>query len=597
MGINFLLNNLDKASSPYLRQHASNPVHWQEWNSEVLEYARKSGKPVFLSIGYSSCHWCHVMAAEAFSDEHSSFYLNTHFVSIKVDREERPDIDRVMMDFLVSISGSGGWPLNVFLSSEAVPFFACTYAPLVESYGIRSFNEICELVYAFYIENRNELEHFSVEPAEPANLDDNETLSSIEKFYDRDFGGFGFDQKFPNYCTLLFMIYSAKTYGTAFIKIIEHSLSAILTGGLHDHLQGGFFRYTVDREWQIPHFEKMLYDQAMLLWVFSLGFRLFRKEEYRAAASRIVKCLDETFYRNGAYISAHDADTGHGEGSSYIWELEELKELLAPEEFLLFNERYTLPEHGNFEGKIHLLKKTDSASGEIEEKLLSYRKKRVQPNVDEKIITSWNALAGIAFVEAFRAFGDKTYLQKGMDLFAYLESAHMKNGRIVHSSINGIVQNHGFLEDAASMLLLATYLYEENPEYISSLDELHAIAEKFIIDGRIYESVSEDFLKLPAERSDRPLPSSIAIMDLAKARLDFLRHRDQYRHEKFFDPFLSGFSNIPVLLQRGEFHIYTSPEPLGWERVPVGGIQRRGEKSLLCHRLTCRDISGEDGEA
>ena len=315
-------NNLDLANSPYLRQHAENPVWWQEWSAEILEYARKTDRIVFVSVGYSTCHWCHVMAREAFSDETCATILNRHFVPVKVDREQRPDIDHYLMSFLVATTGSGGWPLNAFLTPEGHPFFAMTYASTEPRFHLPAFDDILGRVREFFGENRDRIapfelnaEHSGVDgairkvlahddggeaeagdgPASVAMISDEdesqaiERVDELERAFDRVHAGFGQSQKFPPHSALLYLQHAcAAGLSEQAGEMARETLDAMMTRGLHDHLQGGFFRYTVDREWTIPHFEKMLYDQAMLLWNYAVASRLFGSSGYRETAAGIV---------------------------------------------------------------------------------------------------------------------------------------------------------------------------------------------------------------------------------------------------------------------------------------------------------------------
>ncbi|MBI5010744.1 MAG: thioredoxin domain-containing protein, partial [Bacteroidia bacterium] len=397
-------NNLDNSSSPYLVQHWDNPVWWQEWSSDVISYARQSEKPLFVSVGYSTCHWCHVMASEAFSDERTARYLNDNFVSVKVDREQRPDIDQFLMEFIQKQSGRGGWPLNVFLTPSLNPIFALTYAPAIQRGSMNTFLSIVQQVYSFYQKHKNDISSFEPESDHPEISDDDQILSSLSGFYDSVNGGFGKGHKFPSHSTLLFLLYRFSVDKDQRIKdICYRSLEAMRLRGLNDHLQGGIFRYCVDPEWTIPHFEKMLYDQAMALWVYSLAYRVFGRVEYRSMAENIVRCLEESFSEDGFYISAHDADTDHQEGATYLWSYTELKECLTDDEFSELTKVYDISEEGNFEGRNHLVRKNDIRLNKLENRLLSVRNTRNQPSRDNKILIGINALTAISLLQAGRA--------------------------------------------------------------------------------------------------------------------------------------------------------------------------------------------------
>ena len=406
----FSCNRLKDASSPYLLQHRDQPVHWQEWNAEVLATARRANRLILVSIGYSTCHWCHVMAAGAFSDPETAAYLNHHFVCIKVDREQRPDLDEYFMDFVTRTTGRGGWPLNVILSPEGHPFFGATYFPPSAEKGMPSFIQVLERVDAWYAENGTKVKAFTmVSPPRPSTRIDADALAlRILGSFDEEWGGFGQGMKFPPHNTLLLLLhFHAHTKSDAAAEMVLRTLDAMARGGLHDHLQGGFYRYAVDREWEIPHFEKMLYDQAMHLWVYGLAAAQFHRPEDRRVVDKLVCSLEETFSDgDGLFFSAHDADTDHVEGATYVWGETDLRRVLNQKEYQCFTAAYTVSEEGNFEGKNHLLLRPgitrDASLDAVEEKLLAERRLRTQPFTDRKVVTSWNALVGVALAMAGR---------------------------------------------------------------------------------------------------------------------------------------------------------------------------------------------------
>ncbi len=462
MATDFKRNNLDKSLSPYLRQHLDNPIWWQVWAPESLAEAKRTGKKILVSIGYSTCHWCHVMASEAFSNKEIADYLNENYISIKVDREQRPDIDQYFMAFLIRTSGSGGWPLNAFLSPDAQPIAAFTYIPVERRYGMQGMIEILKAV-----KERGQGIEFSPEEWQPnfRNHSFDEIISNIIARTDTQNGGFGNGQKFPQCSTLLFLLSHYERYRQKGARdIIIRTLKAMMTRGLQDHLQGGFFRYCVDAKWTIPHFEKMLYDQAMHLWTYSWAYSVFKINDYLDVINGILKCLDETFLEDGLYISAHDADTHHHEGETYLWSLGELERVLTDTELKELRKRYFISRQGNYEDKIHLVERNYFKRSRLEEKLLTLRRKKPQPFADRKIITSWNALVGVGLIMAYRATGKDTLLDKATSLFSRLTNKHYANGKLAHSSLNGILQEQEFLEDAASLLLLATYIEEERAD-------------------------------------------------------------------------------------------------------------------------------------
>ncbi|MEK6867923.1 MAG: DUF255 domain-containing protein, partial [Nanoarchaeota archaeon] len=448
--INFNQNNLNKSSSPYLQQHRNNPIHWQEWSLEVLEYAKKQNKLLFVSVGYATCHWCHVMAAEAFENKEIAQFLNEHFIAIKVDREQRPDIDQYMMAFLIEQQGHGGWPLNVILTPDQKPMLAMTYVPITAKYGMPGFLDILKHTIHIEAQQKDALQPFIIEQQIPTSVEEKELITSYKSHFNSHYGGFGHGPQFPPHNTLLFLLYYSQTLSDhknqedqaikkEIFAMLEKTLDVMATRGLHDHLQGGFYRYCVDSDWTIPHFEKMLYDQALLLWVYSAAYKVFAKEAYKMVAEKIMQCLEET-YRNHEnendndelYYSGHDADTAHEEGATYIWSKKELQEILFPVEFSQFSDLYLILENGNFEEKNHFIKKKLEFFPEIEQKLLQHRKKRVQPFVDKKKITSWNAFTGIGLLMYWRATGKKEIKEKAKQLYTSLLKKHFIAGKLSH---------------------------------------------------------------------------------------------------------------------------------------------------------------------
>jgi len=588
---NFNRNNLGRASSPYLKQHKDNPIHWQEWSEEILKYARENDRILFVSVGYATCHWCHVMAGEAFSDKEIASYLNKYFVSIKVDREQRPDIDRYMMKFLVSQTGRGGWPLNVFLTPDLKPVMGMTYVSVEPKYGMRGFLEILKKIKNFYDKNKDKIGSFKLSPESPSEVNEDKIINLLTHNFDFDYHGFGFQQKFPPHSTLLFMLHYYEETGDDSLKnMAVRTLDTIKKSGLHDHLQGGFFRYCVDRKWMIPHFEKMLYDQAMLLWIYSAAFRLFNNIEYKKTAEKIVKCLSETFEDSGLYISAHDADTDHKEGWTYIWDYKELKEVLEPDEFKILKNYYEISEKGNFEGKNHLIKKRNNITEKlekVEKKLLKIRKKKKQPFKDKKIITSWNCLIGIGFIFCYRYFEDEVYLQKAESILKKLKQKHIVKDKLIHNSLGDRKNKNEFLEDYASMLLLLTYLYEETGSYKKEVDIFVKKINKFKKDRRWMESQNRDFKEINADYFDHPIPSSISLVELALSRVKVLTGEDYLRDKEFKTPMNYDFLNISILIKNGLFHVISSPEKLEWKTAPLNSIQKQGDSFNDCYKGMC----------
>jgi hypothetical protein len=584
--INLKQNNLDKSISPYLQQHKDNPIWWQEWSAEIIKNAVHENKAIFVSIGYATCHWCHVMAAEAFSDKETADYLNQNFICIKVDRELRPDIDQFLMNYIIAQSGSGGWPLNVFLTPDIHPFFALTYAPKSDD-SMGSFLTIIQKVNDYYKKNSGNIKTFIPDEESPPVAEEYYLIISLIRFADPLYGGFGQTQKFPPHTSLLFLLYSLSIDDKIEVrKVCSNTLDAMCLRGLNDHLQGGIFRYCVDREWTIPHFEKMLYDQAMALWCYSLAFKTLGKSEYKTMAENILRCLDESFEDNGLYISGHDADTEHSEGATYLWDYDKLKNALSPEEFHQLSEVYNIDKAGNFEGKIHLIKKIEISIVSIESKLLSIRKLKAQPDKDEKILCGINALTAIAMIQAAR-FLEKPELEfKAANLIKRLMELFWNGKTLGHSYYKGETQNQSFLFDTAAVLTAITFLYENDKTWENQMASMITYTETFRQDETWLESRSVDFQPVNASWFDHPIPSSVSLAEMGLTRAALL-NGNEIQKKPYREPFRADFYNISTMLSNGLFHIITSKNQIPWGFLKPNSIQVRGETESDCFNGTC----------
>ena len=583
-------NNLDKSSSPYLLQHTANPIFWQEWSDDLMKYAAEKRKLLFVSVGYSTCHWCHVMAAEAFSDDKTARYLNEHFICIKIDREQRPDIDQFLMDFINRQNGRGGWPLNVFMTPDLSPVFALTYAPEVSRNSMRSFLSVAEKILEYFEANRDKIPPFESIENKPDQANEQSLTETLSKYYDADNGGFGNGQKFPPHSSLLFLLYQFGIEDSPLIKTIcIKTLDAIMMRGLNDHLQGGIFRYCIDNEWTIPHFEKMLYDQAMALWYYSLAYKVLGNEVYKLMAEKILKCLDECFKNDGLYIAGHDADTDHEEGLTYLWSYGQLEKELLPEEFSKLTAAYYLNTSGNFEGLNHLLRKNNTPLNDIEDRLLHIRMKRKQPSKDTKIISGLNALVAIAMIQAGRNLEKSELEEKAGELVHSILDRFYVEKTLGHSYFNGVMQKQSFLFDSAALLTAISMLCENDNSWSNLMTEMTLCVEKFKEDGKWIESYPEDFPKVYASWLDHPIPSSVSMAEMGLTRVALLRGKEtdvkQYR-----EPFQSDFYNITAMMTNGLFHIYTSEKFIPWNLLPANSLQVRGKHQQDCFGGTCRPL-------
>ncbi len=590
-GSAFSRNNLEKSSSPYLLQHISNPVWWQEWSDDLVKHAVKINKPLFVSVGYATCHWCHVMAHEAFSDPATASYLNENYICIKVDREQRPDIDQFLMDFINSQNGRGGWPLNVFMTPSLKPVFAMTYAPASSDGTHYSFLSIAEKVRDFISKNSDNIPSFKpVENQSPV-ADNDSIVHILSQYYDRENGGFGSGQKFPPHSTLVYLLYRLSIEDDPYLKeVCIKTLDAMRLRGLNDHLQGGIFRYCVDREWTIPHFEKMLYDQAMALWTYSLACKVTGTEEYKAMANRILECLEESFLQNEFYVSGHDADTEHEEGATYVWTYKELSEVLSEEDFARFQESYSVTRDGNFEGSNHLLKRNDIRLEAIEEKLLELRRKRSQPSVDGKVLCGINGLLAIAFIQAGRFLDQPMLEEKASALVDSIITTFWDGKTLGHSYYNGFLQTQGFLFDAAALLTAVSMLHECEAKWEKMVIELSVYVESFRENDSWIESRADDFPVVYASWFDHPVPSSVSLAEMGLIRAAILTGKE-YSSKQYREPFQSDFYNLSAMISNGLFHIYTSADHLGWNHLPANSIQVRGVHEQDCYLGVCQPLT------
>ncbi|RME60550.1 MAG: thioredoxin domain-containing protein, partial [Candidatus Dadabacteria bacterium] len=442
-------NKLKYEKSPYLLQHKDNPVCWYPWGKEAFEKAKKEDKPIFLSIGYSSCYWCHVMEKDSFEDKEVAEFLNKHFISIKVDREERPDVDSVYMDAVTALTGRGGWPLSVFLTPDLKPFWGGTF------FYKKDFLHILHSIAEAWQKKREELVNNAKVLTKAINKEvasastPSLTLSLFKQaakerlsYVDWEWGGFGNAPKFPPSVYFNYLLSSSFINNDKEVeKALRITLDKMALGGIFDHLGGGFHRYSTDRYWLVPHFEKMLYDNALLLTVYSKAYLLFKDKFYLAIARETANFLLNTMRtRGGAFISAIDAGDVGKEGEYYTWSYEELRHCLSEEEIKLAEEVYNISTRGNFEGKNILYFKTKEqwARANTEEflrikgKLLKCRESKEHPRIDDKVLTNWNSLAISGLLSFYRATGEKNYYLAAKKAAKFILDKSFKKGRLYH---------------------------------------------------------------------------------------------------------------------------------------------------------------------
>jgi hypothetical protein len=558
-------NRLSLEKSPYLLQHAMNPVDWFPWGEEAFEKARSDEKPVFLSIGYSTCHWCHVMESESFEDPETAGLLNRVFVCIKVDREERPDIDGIYMTVCQMMTGSGGWPLTIFLTPDKDPFFAGTYFPREGRHGRPGVKELALRVEDLWSRSRSEVmetghqmtaalrEAFAFQPGSELGPD---VLESAHRDFtgrfDEEYGGFGSSMKFPTPHSLFFLLrYWKRTGGDFTLRMVEKTLEAMRSGGIYDHIGFGFHRYSTDRFWLVPHFEKMLYDQALLAMAYTEGWQAARNTEYEKTAREVFTyVLRDMTSPEGGFYSAEDADSEGEEGKFYLWTEEEIRKVLNAEEAQAIIKVFCVDPLGNFtdphtggRNGLNILRRmkppgeTASSLGvsqakleerleEARRKLFDARSRRAHPHKDDKILTDWNGLMIASLAKGARAFDHPPYLEAAREAMEFVRT-HLKTpgGRLLHRYRDGQAAVPGNLDDYAFLIWGALELYETSFEagfLKDALELTHDMIEQFwdARSGGFYFT-ADDADPLPVRSKDIvdgavPSGNSVAALNLLR---------------------------------------------------------------------------------
>lgn len=567
-------NRLAQENSPYLLQHAENPVDWYPWGEEALEKARIEDKPIFLSIGYAACHWCHVMAHESFEDPQTAALMNEHFVNIKVDREERPDIDNIYMSAVVALTGQGGWPLSAFLTPDGKPFYGGTYFPPVRRYNMPSFREVLSSIAKTWQQDRQRLlnagdeltQHLQSEtylPASDGSLDKKvleDATMRLAQAYDWQYGGWGAAPKFPQPMVIEFLLRRA-TAGDRLAKDMAiHTLLNMAKGGMYDVVGGGFARYSTDDEWLIPHFEKMLYDNAQLASVYLQAYLLTRDSQFRRVCEETLDFIvREMMYHpqpdsppQGGFASSLDADSEGEEGKFYLWTPSEIRQALVdPQDADLIIQAYGVSERGNFEGSNVLQRQVNDAdlaerfSLSVEEvqsrlsrahrRLLEAREKRIRPGTDDKVLVSWNGMALRAFAEAARYLKRSDYLEVARQNADFLLTELNPNDRLLRSWRNGRAQHSAYLEDYASLSLGLLALYQSDPDpywFRSAVRLLETMLEHYRDPrGGFYDTRDDgqELITRPKELQDNATPSGNAMAALALLHLAAYTGQGEWR--------------------------------------------------------------------
>jgi len=551
-GIRRHTNKLASQKSPYLLQHAYNPVNWNPWGEEAFEKARNDDKPIFLSIGYSTCHWCHVMENESFEDEQVAELMNEAFVNIKVDREERPDIDSIYMAACQKMTGSGGWPLNIILTPDGRPFYASTYIPKESKFGRLGMVELVPRIKKLWISNRDEVEKAANQNANALKIAEGSSEEILEEeilhkayeqllsMFDEEDGGFGSAPKFPAPHNLMFLLrYWKRTGDGMALFMVEKTLRAMRLGGIFDHVGFGFHRYSVDAQWLVPHFEKMLYDQALIAISYAEAYQATGKKNYEKTCCEILTyILRDMTASEGGFFSGEDADSEGEEGKFYLWTENEVKQILTDEEYENLSGLFNIKEKGNFPGgngknilylsSPQYLPATDASKGfETERcKLFSAREKRIHPGKDDKILADWNGLMIAAFARASQVFDEPEYAKAARSASDFILSKMRKeNGRLYHRYRDGETSISGFLDDHAFFIWGLIELYEATFEvrYLKAALEINNDLLKHFWDNEdggffITPDDGEEMLVRRKDVYDGAVPSgnSVAMLNLLR---------------------------------------------------------------------------------
>jgi uncharacterized protein YyaL (SSP411 family) len=616
-------NRLAKEKSPYLLQHAHNPVNWFAWSDDAFEKARREGKPILLSIGYSTCHWCHVMERESFEDEKIGAFLNEHFVSIKVDREERPDVDKIYMTFVQSTTGSGGWPLNVFLTPELKPFFGGAYFPPDARYGRPSFLQLLQQILMLWQERKSEIAasadeiHARLEDAMADSAGSNPLLTAdvlrnaaefFKKMHDAQHGGFGNAPKFPQPGIPSLMMRCAKRFNDdEAARMVLHTCAAMAAGGIHDQLGGGFARYSVDAEWLVPHFEKMLYDNAQLVNLYLDAFLVSGDVRHADTARDILDyVLRDMTHSGGGFFSAEDADSEGHEGKFYCWTKDELSKLLTVDEFNVIAKHFGITKEGNFVDHSHpqplagqnVLSIVEEGIADADKPLFAsakkkmgdIRAKRIRPHLDDKILASWNGLMLGAFARASAVLGDEKYRAAAEKNLSFIQEKlwEEKTKTLFHRWRDGERDNVQLLEAYAFLLSGAIDLYEATlePKCLDFAIELaEAMLAKFFDaeNGGFWQSAadSKDLILRVKDDYDGAEPSGNSVATLSLLKLGAITGRKKITEAaektlRLFAQRLQKFPQaMPFMLHALDFSLQ---EP---KRVVIAGDSNSAEAKAL----------------
>ena len=553
------MNRLKNEKSEYLLQHADNPVDWYPWSKEAFDKAEKENKPIMLSIGYSACHWCHVMAHESFEDDGTAELMNANFINIKLDKEERPDLDKIYQMSQTIITGkTGGWPLTVFMTPAKFPFFAGTYFPDTERHGLPGFKDILLRVMDFYKNQRDDISKQNIQiknifetlnkTKETKNIVNEDLLNKVKSelisSIDRVHGGFGSAPKFPHVNNLDFLIKTAEKNDKETLELIELTLTRMTCAGIYDHLKGGFFRYSVDELWMIPHFEKMLYDNGPMIDILCNAYKITQNSLYLDKINQTCQwAIEEMQDKQGGFYSTIDADSEHVEGKFYVWTDEELKDILNTNELKLFKEIFVVYDKPNFEGKYHLhVTKTNqecyinnkNSADLICAKLLKIRNERVRPTTDKKMLVSWNSLLMLGLINAYKITGNNNYYNSAKKCFDFIRNNMWVNNKLYacyHDKpcFNAYLDDYAFLSKACIEFLKIDW-NERDFGFLENLtDSLINNFQDKENGGFYYTSdTHEELIYRPKSYMDESLPSGNSIATEVLSELYELTGNSKY---------------------------------------------------------------------
>ncbi len=546
-------NHLKNATSPYLLQHAENPVNWYPWCEEAFNKAKSKDKPIFLSIGYSTCHWCHVMAHESFENEKTAEILNKHFISIKVDREERPDIDSVYMSVCQAFTGSGGWPMSIFMTWDKKPFFVGTYFPPKSHYGMPGFPNLLNAIASQWNDNRRELlqsaeqviAHLKHTGSSNKKVNDENLIAQAMQIFSESFdemnGGFGAAPKFPTPHNLLFlMLYAKQNQDSDALKMAEKTLLQMRKGGIFDHIGYGFSRYSTDKYFLAPHFEKMLYDNALLIAAYSAAYSMTKNPIYLDTAEKTAEyILREMTSADGGFYSAQDADSEGVEGKYYTFTPDEIVNVLGEKRSKRFAETFDITESGNFEGVNipNLLKSNDLTSDFSDElkKLYDYRKNRTKLHLDDKILLSWNSMMIASLSILYRVSQNEKYLNAAVNAGNFIEETICDGVKLFTSLRDGKRSEKSFLDDYAFYIDALVELYNStlDKSYLEKAEQFSNEVIRCFYDKKnsgfyLSESENTELFMNPKEVYDGAIPSGNSVMAYNFVRLYQLTENEKY---------------------------------------------------------------------